>query len=140
MFIPMKMTNWFRQTIILSALVLPAAPLIAAVKSDSCVSCHQKINPSIVTDWQHSRHSEVDVGCADCHGDKHQATNDVAQVKIPTPETCGECHEVQVKQFKGGKHAAAWAAMEAMPTIHWQPMAMIEGMKGCGACHKLGLK
>jgi cytochrome c553 len=27
-----------------------------------------------------------------------------------------------------------------MPTIHWQPMALIEGMKGCGGCHKLGLK
>ena len=27
-----------------------------------------------------------------------------------------------------------------MPTIHWQPMAMTEGMKGCGGCHKLGLK
>jgi hypothetical protein len=27
-----------------------------------------------------------------------------------------------------------------MPTIHWQPMAMTEGMKGCGACHKVGLK
>jgi hypothetical protein len=30
--------------------------------------------------------------------------------------------------------------MKAMPTIHWQPMAMTEGMKGCGACHKIGLK
>jgi cytochrome c553 len=34
----------------------------------------------------------------------------------------------------------AWAAMNAMPTIHWQPMALIEGMKGCGGCHKIGLK
>ena len=30
--------------------------------------------------------------------------------------------------------------MKAMPTIHWQPMAMTEGMKGCGGCHKIGLK
>jgi hypothetical protein len=27
-----------------------------------------------------------------------------------------------------------------MPTFHWQPMAQIDGMKGCGGCHKLGLK
>jgi len=27
-----------------------------------------------------------------------------------------------------------------MPTIHWQPMALIDGMKGCGGCHKIGLK
>jgi hypothetical protein len=30
--------------------------------------------------------------------------------------------------------------MIAMPTIHWQPMMHIEGLKGCGGCHKIGLK
>jgi hypothetical protein len=45
-----------------------------------------------------------------------------------------------VEQFKKGKHAFAWAAMNAMPTAHNQPMALMEGMKGCGGCHKIGLK
>jgi hypothetical protein len=45
-----------------------------------------------------------------------------------------------VAQFKSGKHAAAWAAMKALPTAHWQPMALMEGMKGCGGCHKIGVK
>jgi hypothetical protein len=45
-----------------------------------------------------------------------------------------------VEQFKSGKHAFAWAAMNAMPTTHWLPMALTEGMKGCGGCHKIGLK
>jgi len=61
-------------------------------------------------------------------------------VKIPTPETCAQCHSTQVEQYKHGKHSKAWAAMLAMPTIHWQPMAMIEGQKGCGGCHKIGEK
>ena len=117
------------------------APLRAAADTSSvCVECHQKVTPSIVADWMISRHSEVKVGCADCHGFGHQSSNDVAKAQSPTPDTCGECHDTQVKQFKGGKHAMAWAAMKAMPTIHWQPMAMTEGMKGCGACHKIGLK
>jgi len=30
--------------------------------------------------------------------------------------------------------------MKYMPTIHWQPMSLIEGMKGCGGCHKIGIK
>jgi hypothetical protein len=30
--------------------------------------------------------------------------------------------------------------MKAMPTAHFQPMAMMEGMKGCGGCHKIGIK
>lgn len=42
--------------------------------------------------------------------------------------------------FKKGKHALAWAATEAIPTIHYQPMVRTEGMKGCGGCHKIGLK
>jgi hypothetical protein len=27
-----------------------------------------------------------------------------------------------------------------MPTIHWQPMQLTGGEKGCGGCHKIGLK
>jgi hypothetical protein len=61
-------------------------------------------------------------------------------VEIPTPQTCALCHQEQVEQFSDGKHAKAWAAMKAMPTAHWQPMALMEGMKGCGGCHKIGLK
>jgi hydroxylamine dehydrogenase len=105
-----------------------------------CVDCHQHRTPGVVTDWSISRHAEVKVVCTDCHGEGHVSTNDVDKVRLPTPETCAECHEDQVNQFKKGKHALAWAAMKAMPTIHWQPMALTEGMKGCGGCHKIGLK
>jgi len=75
-----------------------------------------------------------------CHGDKHQSVQDAANAQIPTPDTCAVCHPEQVRQFKLGKHSLAWAAMKAMPTVHWQPMALIEGMKGCGGCHEVGLK
>jgi len=105
-----------------------------------CIDCHKKINPNIVSDWQISKHSEGGIDCSACHGDKHKTSQDVVNVEIPTPETCAQCHEDQVRQFKSGKHSAAWAAMKAMPTAHMQPMAMMEGMKGCGGCHKVGLK
>jgi hypothetical protein len=124
---------------LLAALANPA-PVRAAVDASVCIACHQKTNPNIVADWSVSRHCEVKVGCPDCHGDGHQSTNDIAKVQLPTPETCGECHDTQLKQFSAGKHALAWAAMKAIPTFHWQPMAMTEGMKGCGGCHKIGLK
>jgi hypothetical protein len=125
------------QTLIL--LLCAAVPVLAA-PYQVCVDCHKKTNPQIVTDWEQSMHFQLDVGCNDCHGDAHKSADDVAMAKIPTPEVCGECHEHQVTRFKLGKHAAAWAAMKAMPTFHWQPMAMTEGMKGCGGCHKVGLK
>jgi hydroxylamine dehydrogenase len=108
--------------------------------TSQCVDCHSKVTPNIVSDWRLSKHSKNEVDCSTCHGDQHTSASDVAKVKIPTPETCVTCHEAQVAQFKKGKHALAWAAMNAMPTIHYQPMALIEGMKGCGACHKIGAK
>ena len=111
-----------------------------AAAAAQCIDCHGKITPNIVSDWKLSKHSGVDVTCVTCHGDQHTSASDVAKVKIPTPETCAQCHETQVTQFRKGKHAIAWAAMKAMPTIHWQPMAMIEGEKGCGGCHKIGNK
>ena len=111
-----------------------------SINAQDCIECHKSVTPNIVSDWQLSRHSQNDVDCAVCHGDKHIDPYDVANVLIPTPDTCALCHENRVEQFKAGKHAAAWAAMKAMPTIHWQPMALIEGMKGCGGCHKIGLK
>ena len=105
-----------------------------------CIDCHTKVTPNIVSDWKLSKHSQVEVSCVSCHGDQHTSANDVAKVKMPTPDTCATCHQTQVSQYKKGKHAMAWASMKAMPTIHWQPMAMIEGEKGCGGCHKIGLK
>jgi hypothetical protein len=105
-----------------------------------CVDCHKKTTPNIVTDWQLSKHSKNNITCAECHGDQHKSAADVAKAKIPTADTCAACHPERVAQFKKGKHAFAWAAMKAMPTTHWHPMALIEGMKGCGGCHKIGLK
>lgn len=112
----------------------------AAKPASVCVQCHKTVTPQIVTDWSLSQHSKNEVDCSDCHGSEHKSAADVAKAKIPTPETCATCHEQQVEQFKKGKHAHAWAAMKAMPTAHWQPMALMEGMKGCGGCHKIGLK
>jgi hydroxylamine dehydrogenase len=111
-----------------------------AATAEDCISCHQKITPNIVSDWQLSTHSQNEVECISCHGDGHTTAEDVAKVEIPTAETCKTCHEEKVEQFKSGKHAAAWAAMKALPTAHWQPMALMEGMKGCGGCHKIGIK
>jgi hydroxylamine dehydrogenase len=107
---------------------------------DACVACHRSVTPTIVSDWRLSKHSQNDVSCDACHGSDHTSRDDVARVRLPTADTCGACHAKQTEQFKGGKHAFAWAAMKAMPTFHYQPMALIEGQKGCGGCHKLGLK
>jgi hypothetical protein len=124
-------------------LLFAAAPPAKAAKAaapNACVDCHQKVSPNLVADWQASKHKDNDIACATCHGSAHSTADDAAKATIPTPETCARCHSDQVEQFKKGKHSMAWASMNAMPTIHWQPMAMTEGLKGCGGCHKVGIK
>lgn len=110
------------------------------VWADICINCHKNVTPGIVTDWQLSKHFENEITCSDCHGTEHNSPKNVDKVSLPTPETCKACHETQVKQYSKGKHALAWASMKAMPTFHMQPMALTEGMKGCGSCHKIGVK
>ena len=118
----------------------PAAAAARRASAAGCVGCHAKLSPGIVSDWKLSRHAKEKVDCVTCHGDAHTTREDFANAKVPTPDTCAECHEDQVAQFKKGKHALAWAAAKAMPTFHYQPVAIREGLKGCGGCHKLGLK
>jgi hydroxylamine dehydrogenase len=115
--------------------------LVASLtQAETCLDCHQKVTPNIVGDWRLSAHSQNGVECATCHGDEHASAADVAKVKTVTLRTCEECHEERVAQFERGKHAHAWPAMVSMPTFHRQPTLLTEGMKGCGGCHKMGLK
>lgn len=116
------------------------AMLAVPVAANVCVECHKTVTPGIVGDWELSKHFENDIACDDCHGEGHTSADDVANVSLPTPATCNECHEEQVEQFSRGKHAFAWAAMKAMPTTHALPSTLIDGMRGCGGCHKVGLK
>ncbi len=125
-----------RGLVILAILAFVAVNAMAS----PCTDCHRTVNPNIVSDWQASKHSGAGIDCSDCHGNGHMTANDIDKAMLPTPDVCGKCHEDQVRQFKSGKHANAWVSMNAMPTIHWQPMALIEGEKGCGGCHKIGMK
>lgn len=111
-----------------------------SVYSQDCVECHTEVTPGAVNDWKLSKHSDAGVECSTCHGDGHSSAEDVSKVEIPTAQTCATCHDQQFEQFSHGKHALGWASYRAMPTTHQLPLAMREGMKGCGGCHKIGLK
>jgi hypothetical protein len=92
---------------------------VPGASAQDCVDCHKKVTPGIVSDWRLSKHGRVKFPCSICHGDEHRSAEDVAKVKIPTVDTCANCHGTLVGEFKSGKHALAWAAMKAMPTFHW---------------------
>ncbi len=105
-----------------------------------CVDCHTKVTPFVVSEWKRSKHSANMVSCLMCHGVEHMSEKDVDKAATVKPELCIMCHEAQGKQFAAGKHSMAWKAVQALPSAHWQPMAFIEGIKGCDSCHKIGFK
>jgi hydroxylamine dehydrogenase len=108
-------------------------------KPSNCEECHIKISPEQVKDFNRSLMAG-ELTCNDCHETDHKSAADVENVKLPTIETCQECHEEQAEQYLSGKHALGLIALEAMPYTHKQPKSFIEGQKGCGGCHTLGLK
>jgi hypothetical protein len=106
---------------------------------NACVTCHEKVTPQIVADWKSCKMSPL-FACDKCHGNEHKDATDFAKAKMPTAATCKPCHGKQVEQFGNGKHAAAWVALMAMPKTGSQPHEIMEGMKGCGGCHRIGFE
>ncbi len=111
-----------------------------ASEGASCIKCHEKFNKNIVNDWKVSVHSRKNVDCSTCHGTEHKTFNDTENVKAVTHKTCKKCHKKPVENYEKGKHALAWMSQLAMPTNHMKPSTLIDGMKGCGGCHKIGIK
>lgn len=120
-----------------STMLFLALALPAAAQDSKCVQCHRAATPGVVRDWQAGKMGNK-VDCATCHGNQHTTAADAARAKMPTASTCATCHEKKAKEFQGGKHAAAWVAMNAMPRTASQPAPMIDGRSGCGSCHSIG--
>ena len=108
--------------------------------ADSCIDCHTKISPGQVQDWKVSKHSKEDVSCVDCHGDKHSTAEDYKNAQLPDEHVCAECHQDQFDSFAKGKHNFGWTSLNAIPATHWAPDELIEGGRGCGGCHNMGIK
>ncbi len=107
---------------------------------NACIDCHKKISPGQVKDWSVSKHAENDVTCDVCHGSAHKSAKDVDKAVLPDEHKCAECHEEQFNSFKKGKHQFGWTSMNALPITHVEPDELMEGGKGCGGCHNMGIK
>jgi hypothetical protein len=113
-------------------------PALLAAPSE-CEECHATFSPKQVEDFNRGRMAES-MSCKDCHGEMHKGKDDISKAQLPTIATCEACHADQVSQYLSGKHALGLVALEAMPYTHMQPKSFIEGQKGCGGCHTLGLR
>jgi hydroxylamine dehydrogenase len=108
-------------------------------RKDDCVGCHIEVTPAMVQDWKLSKHSENEVGCAVCHGDRHRSSFDLRETLVQ-PDRCARCHEIQAQQYSRGKHSKAWEAANALPGFHRLSTHMKEDTKACGGCHRIGTK
>lgn len=125
---------------LISALFIVLGTALMTYAADACIDCHTKLSPGQVMDWQVSKHAENDVGCAECHGEAHSTAEDAMKAVLPAEQKCAECHQDQFDQFSHGKHNFGWKSLNAIPATHMAPDELIEGGRGCGGCHNMGIK
>jgi len=113
---------------------------VAAAEDAGCVICHKNTTPGLVQDWQESKHSKQGIGCSTCHGTKHSGRNNTDLAQLPDENLCAQCHKKQFDEFVKGKHNFGWTSMNALPITHVEPDELMEGGRGCGGCHNMGIK
>jgi hypothetical protein len=116
------------------------AGIASAKEGKVCIGCHKAVTPLLVKDWQSSKHSNNEVTCDVCHGSEHKSKKTSRLARMPDESTCAECHEEQFNQFTKGKHNFGWTSLNALPVTHMEPDELMEGGKGCGGCHNMGVK
>ncbi len=101
----------------------------------SCsLDCHaatlDKFAKSNYEQWTRSKHAQFNVSCNSCHSGnpgsdiKDEAHTGVRRSSDPdstvfyrnVPETCGECHVNELKQFSASKHYQRLKALKQAPT------------------------
>lgn len=125
---------------ILAAICLPWIAFATEQGGDACVDCHSKVTPGVVTDWKVSRHANSGITCSTCHGTDHNSATDANKAKVADMDTCAQCHAERAHQFAKGLHGMAWKTISTAYLPPNMPRVFIEGAKGCGGCHKFGVK
>ena len=129
-----------RSSAVVALAVVACAVPAMLLANESCVQCHRGVTPGQVADWEASRHSRMGTSCDACHGDGHTSAEDTDLAALPDEHVCAGCHEEQFDQFTRGKHNFGWTTLNALPVTHLEPDVLIEGGKGCGGCHNMGVK
>ncbi|MFO7760602.1 MAG: multiheme c-type cytochrome [Thermodesulfobacteriota bacterium] len=120
-------------------MIILALPLMGRA-GDNCMECHTEISPGQVQDYKASRHAESGITCKICHGSKHLSVEDYEKAVLPDEKVCRGCHPNKYKEFSKGKHNFGWTSLNMIPATHMAPDELIEGGRGCGGCHNMGIK
>src|SRR5262245_51887683 len=141
----------------------PTVDLVRA--TGKCAECHDRLQHSVVHEYQLSVHAAKNVNCLNCHqpaeGQEKTDHHSFVISKTVTPANCRSCHEAIYQQFLRSRHAApSWSAVygEAGLTVEqvafsekYHPGASKRGANalvelegtaamasGCAKCHSVG--
>jgi len=117
-----------------------------AMAAESCIKCHQKLNPGIYYDWKESVHAKVGVDCYKCHQLSDSSSDLVFKAHfkhttqpisiVVSPKICENCHAKEFAEYSRSKHANTINIMWKVDK--WLQHGMnneIERRTGCYACH-----
>lgn len=132
-------------TTVLAFLVFGYAYAASAVdvpkESKTCVNCHRTTTPSLVSQWESSRHAENGVACLDCHGADPKEVDAFQHqgamiATIVTPNDCAGCHPSEVEENTNSHHSQATKFVGSLDNILGE---IVEGplaaANGCRQCH-----
>lgn len=73
-------------------------PTTESYDNKTCIECHEKDNPGLISDWRDSVHASTKpvTSCISCHGNLHSETGRFSRQNT----TCIDCH--------GGKKSPAY--------------------------------
>jgi hydroxylamine dehydrogenase len=108
--------------------------LLSIQSEKSCEGCHKEIDPGLYKQWWDSVHARVNVGCAGCHGEDHEAIF-AAKGRV-SAGMCGTCHETAVTEFASSGHATTEA--DALKTSRFMLQSPAMRQEGCMGCHSIG--
>lgn len=66
---------------------LALVPALALAKPSNCETCHAKMTPKMVQDFNSGKMAKT-LSCEACHGTAHTSEQDVAKAQLPTIATC----------------------------------------------------
>ncbi|HPR62763.1 MAG TPA: multiheme c-type cytochrome [Thermoanaerobaculia bacterium] len=118
--------------LLVTSLLLGSAP---------CTTCHTKVTPGIVKQWESSKHFKAGIDCADCHGaeegEPDAFLHNGAWVSIiVSPKDCSQCHEKEFMEQKGSHHAKAAEILGSLDNLLGEVVGGPPAVDaGCRQCH-----
>ena len=118
-------------------------PVFAIAQDENCLSCHEKQSPMVVEQWRDSKHGQNEIGCMACHDTEITKTivSDRCPEKVAvvvSPQVCANCHEDEVEQQSGTKHATTLHFLVNVLKDPWTVKGANsepERAIGCYMCH-----